>query len=267
MIIPASANSTPYENAALIGPALIKGGPEMPSQAEYLAAIRSSPDDDALRLAYAEWLDSQHHPQAQLIRVQCALAKLNADAPGRETLEEDESSLLGNNEERWVSSFDKGDVLYTLFRRGFVEGIRFHLQDLREQLTRFSTSPYVSVLRHINVDESVCNDETLSEMLNFDYLSHVEDLNLARTNIGPKSLRSLAASRALANVRGLTLNYNQIGPFGAKCLAQSVGMKCLRNLGVAECAIGDEGLIALAGAPFVANLIEINLRTNQIGPA
>lgn len=46
-----------------------------------LAAIEAHPDDDTPRLAYADWLDEQDEPiQAELIRVQCAIAALDAAA-------------------------------------------------------------------------------------------------------------------------------------------------------------------------------------------
>lgn len=45
-----------------------------------LAAIRDSPDDDAPRLIYADWLEEHGEPErAEFIRVQCRLARINLD--------------------------------------------------------------------------------------------------------------------------------------------------------------------------------------------
>src|SRR5262245_32308897 len=42
-----------------------------------LGAIRDQPEDDTLRLAYADWLDEHDDPdRAEFIRVQCRLAVL-----------------------------------------------------------------------------------------------------------------------------------------------------------------------------------------------
>ena len=47
-----------------------------------LEAIRASPDDDAPRLVYADWLEEHgDQPRAEFIRVQCALARLPQDDP------------------------------------------------------------------------------------------------------------------------------------------------------------------------------------------
>jgi uncharacterized protein (TIGR02996 family) len=44
----------------------------------FQASILESPDDDALRLIYADWLDEHGQPKrAEFIRVQCQLAQLD----------------------------------------------------------------------------------------------------------------------------------------------------------------------------------------------
>ena len=48
----------------------------MPTAADFLRAIRADPDADAVRLAYADWLeDDGDADRAEFIRVQCALAE------------------------------------------------------------------------------------------------------------------------------------------------------------------------------------------------
>ncbi|MBY0460679.1 MAG: TIGR02996 domain-containing protein [Gemmataceae bacterium] len=58
-------------------------------EAALLAAIRSQPDEDTPRLAYADWLDENEAPiQAEFIRLQCRLASGSAaDADYPDTLE------------------------------------------------------------------------------------------------------------------------------------------------------------------------------------
>ena len=49
----------------------------------FLCAIREAPDDDAPRLVYADWLDECKEPaRAELIRVQCELARLGTGTSG-----------------------------------------------------------------------------------------------------------------------------------------------------------------------------------------
>jgi uncharacterized protein (TIGR02996 family) len=72
----------------------------------FLQAIRETPDDDAPRLFYADWLDEYFGPEgaarAELIRVQCALASLPADDPGRPALAEREKALLDAHRLAWT---------------------------------------------------------------------------------------------------------------------------------------------------------------------
>src|SRR4051812_35587257 len=72
------------------------------TRADLLTAIREKPDDDAPRLALADWLDKHGDPErAEFIRVQCALAKIGPDDPDDPALEEREQQLLDANEARW----------------------------------------------------------------------------------------------------------------------------------------------------------------------
>src|SRR4051812_10743016 len=67
----------------------------MTNAAAFLQAIREEPDDDALRLVFADWLDDNGQPeQAELIRLQCRLARLGEDDPECAGLERRQRELL-----------------------------------------------------------------------------------------------------------------------------------------------------------------------------
>src|SRR6476620_1565325 len=61
-----------------------------------LRAVFEHPEDDAPRLAYADWLDEfgGEPERAALIRVQCEHERLPADDPRRAVLERQAASLL-----------------------------------------------------------------------------------------------------------------------------------------------------------------------------
>src|SRR5438045_2432766 len=44
--------------------------------ANFLQAILAAPEDDALRLVYADWLDDRGDPRGEYLRCQCARAAL-----------------------------------------------------------------------------------------------------------------------------------------------------------------------------------------------
>jgi uncharacterized protein (TIGR02996 family) len=59
----------------------------MNEEEAFRQAIVESPDDDTPRLIYADWLDDHGDAdQANLIRVQCRLARLPDDDPERPAL-------------------------------------------------------------------------------------------------------------------------------------------------------------------------------------
>ncbi|HYT91148.1 MAG TPA: TIGR02996 domain-containing protein, partial [Gemmataceae bacterium] len=67
----------------------------MSEERVFLQAIREDPEDDSVRLIYADWLEEQGHAaRAELIRVQCTLAGMLAGDPRRVALEDHERTLL-----------------------------------------------------------------------------------------------------------------------------------------------------------------------------
>src|SRR5262245_1361961 len=59
----------------------------------FLQAILETPDDDAPRLVYADWLEEQGDPHGPFIRLQCQLAAMADDDPRRLLLEAEEARL------------------------------------------------------------------------------------------------------------------------------------------------------------------------------
>lgn len=92
----------------------------MTEEQPFLTAIIENPNDDVPRLIYADWLDDHgQEERAELIRVQCALARgASSDlAPG---LAEREKALLASD---WAQNPCRGwltEYGYA-WRRGFVE--------------------------------------------------------------------------------------------------------------------------------------------------
>src|SRR5437870_4931167 len=88
----------------------------MSDQAALLAAICAHPDDDTLRLVYADWLDENlpdampspaagPSARAEYIRVQCRLARQPLDDPDYPELLEREEDLAG-----WLQTHAKEDA-------------------------------------------------------------------------------------------------------------------------------------------------------------
>lgn len=52
----------------------------MRASEHFLVAIRASPDDDAPRLVYADWLEERGDVRGEFIAIQCALVGMAEDA-------------------------------------------------------------------------------------------------------------------------------------------------------------------------------------------
>src|SRR3954466_8054358 len=87
-----------------------------------LQAIRDRPDDDALRLVLADWLeDHGDSEQAEFIRVRIERARLPDEDDRQAELEARERRLLLKHAERWVPA--ELPLSWTRFRRGLPEGL------------------------------------------------------------------------------------------------------------------------------------------------
>jgi uncharacterized protein (TIGR02996 family) len=87
---------------------------------DLLQTIIENPDDDALRLVFADWLeDHSELERAEFIRVQIELAKLPNLDKRRPVLEERQTELLLRNEGEWVKPIRHCVVSWT-FQRGFI---------------------------------------------------------------------------------------------------------------------------------------------------
>src|SRR4051812_20765462 len=95
----------------------------MSTQDAFLRAIVESPDDDAPRLVYADWLeDHGGSARADLIRVQCELARGVRGVRRRLQLEARQRGLLAEHGRAWARPLAKL-VKGWEFRRGFVERV------------------------------------------------------------------------------------------------------------------------------------------------
>src|SRR3954466_9340775 len=88
----------------------------------FLRAVCDEPDDDAVRLIFADWLTEQGDPRGTFIRVQFALAGLPEDHASRPELEECERKLLTRHRKEWAAPLPSWVGRYE-FRKGFVERI------------------------------------------------------------------------------------------------------------------------------------------------
>src|SRR5947209_3533135 len=117
----------------------------MPPEDGFLHDIGDHPDDDTPRLVYADWLEEHGGPggeaRAEVIRVQCTLARLDEADDRRWELEARERRLLRAHGKHWAGPL-RPLVRRWRFRRGFVEDVTLRAEDfLRRAPELFARHP------------------------------------------------------------------------------------------------------------------------------
>jgi uncharacterized protein (TIGR02996 family) len=109
----------------------------MADRAGFLAALRAAPDDEALRLIFADWLDEQGDPLGAFIRLQIELEPLrhDYDQPRAEELRRREQQMLTEHGPAWLGPLHEliGDKFAPVFRRGFVEAAAMPVDVFRDR--------------------------------------------------------------------------------------------------------------------------------------
>jgi uncharacterized protein (TIGR02996 family) len=103
------------------------------------AAVRENPEDDTLRLAFADWFDEHGDPdRADFLRTQVELGRTPQEDDRRTALEIRERELLAGHAAGWAAprpvfpgflpseSREERKGFWSVFRRGFLEGIGWH---------------------------------------------------------------------------------------------------------------------------------------------
>src|SRR5438552_18436242 len=119
----------------------------MTNEANFLAAIRESPDDDAVRLIFADWLEEQGDTdRAEFIRVQVERAGLHEDDPRTQDLLDREQELLALHREVWVGGLDE-IVEEVEFQRGLPEKVVVKAKDFEKHGGRLFDNTAVREVR------------------------------------------------------------------------------------------------------------------------
>src|SRR5262245_10720470 len=95
-----------------------------PGYEPFLRAICENPEDDTVRLVFADWLDENGDPdRAEFIRLQIERARLRAEGHDSETLVKRDLELRHTHSETWRGELPRlSGVNWQRFWRGFVSG-------------------------------------------------------------------------------------------------------------------------------------------------
>jgi uncharacterized protein (TIGR02996 family) len=226
----------------------------------FLEAILDDPDDEGLRLIFADWLEEQGQPRGEFIRTQCTLAGLPADDRRRRSLEARERQLLARHRDEWLGPLRSLAYLWG-FRRGFAEEVTLPAKVFLDHADTFFRSTPVLLARLLN------SASRLGELAESPYLARLTALHLTDNQIGNADLMTLLDAADLGRLATLRLGNNGLGDAGIQALAECPRLTGLRTLNLQKNSIGNAGAYALAMSPHLAGLTALYLGDNQIGPA
>lgn len=261
-----------------------------------LEGVLADPDDDALRLVYADWLTEQGDPRGELIAVQCALARLAPTDAGRKPLEERQWALLSLHQEPWKKALGP-ELVNVKFRRGFIEEATLSVEAFvdkaevifaREPLKSLqiynvgaegaallAASPWLRKLSGLRfsstngASELALGLEGLGLLLGSRHLGALHSLSLAgqtADDLGVLILAKLGPA-ALPQLQSLQLTDDRLSAVGVEALCATKWFRRLRRVSLADNALREVGVEALAFAPGATAWDELDLDGNMVGDA
>lgn len=195
----------------------------MDEQRRLLQAVLDAPQDDAARLAYADWCDRQSDPRGEFIRLQVQYP----DTPGAlrsAAGTQRERQLLSANEELWTRSF-AGIATAWRFSRGFLEFVEADANLWLKEAGLWLTLQPITRLRVTSLRP------VIERFFADEHLLRIRSLYLTDCKLLDDDVEVLAHSSNLRNIEVLELSFNQIGAAGAEALASSQNLPALRTLG------------------------------------
>ncbi|MBI1917087.1 MAG: TIGR02996 domain-containing protein [Planctomycetes bacterium] len=263
----------------------------------FLEAIIEEPDDDGLRLIYADWLEEHGgEARAEFIRVQIERARLPDTDARQWDLAERERELLAEHEANWTAAL-RPFVRRCGFRRGFVEEITVNAQPLvYHAQTIFRLAP----VRHLAVrgvmsfasqPDAAARTEPLLEfapdwrtidlayerierkglvlglLARWDCFPALMGLNLEGNWLSRQSIEEFADSPLLGQLTSLGLAKNGFGPDGWAEVLRSKYCKRLQELRLGDNHLTAEQVSLFGGPPATERLLRLDLSFNPLGAA
>jgi uncharacterized protein (TIGR02996 family) len=230
----------------------------------FLRDIVSNPDDEAVRLIYADWLEEQGNPRGEFIRIQCQLARWAGDstdwrdwamiARNLTHLRKREKELLKEHGDTWKAALGVTQ-LNPEFRRGFVEKLQLPTKAFVERGEEY--------FRLMPLQEVVFfpRDLSMAQLADCPLLGRLRSVAFLQ----PLSLRDMglfASSSHLQRLTRLTLSTTLLGDISVRALAGSPLLSQLTALDLRRSGITMESLRALLRSPVWEHLHHIDIRGN-----
>lgn len=215
----------------------------MAEQDELRQAVLDNPDDDAPRLAYADWCEQQSdgptRTRGEFIRAQLKLTGQIKSLTYEEwfDLSTREAELRKTYQSVWAGELGALVSDYT-FNRGFVEFISLSAPRFLEHAPQLLS---LAPIRHLKLSEVLW---VLDDLLVSPYLRQIRSLDLERCGLLDEHVKKLAQSAVLDHLCWLSLAENNLSLAAAAALAESPLSKQLVYVSFYHNAVDPGGLYA-----------------------
>jgi uncharacterized protein (TIGR02996 family) len=237
----------------------------MSRQQSLLQGILDDPDDDAIRLIYADWLEEHDQPdRAEFIRVQLALHQLrDAAVEAQQTLRQREKALWAKHGATWKEELPAWARSGVTYERGFAWQVSATMAQLVQGGRKlWRTAPMQAVNLVVGRNKA---GERIEEFALQPFLKRVRSLSLAWNQLSPIDVEMILSSPHLLGLRSLWLAGNEEGDTLARLVASEPAWVAeLQILDLRETMLGDAGATALAAARW-QQLAALDLGGNSIG--
>jgi uncharacterized protein (TIGR02996 family) len=266
--------------------------PTSAAEEAFLPSILARYHDDGPRLIYADFLDESDTPadrgRADLIRTQCALAKLSELHSGRAHLLNLEADLLRQFLPAWTEHLRELAVGFE-FRRGLLDTVsvdaatflargeelfrrapirRLRLLDAGRHVAQLAQCPLLARVRELDLCGNDLGNGGVNVLLRSPHLTRVEELDLSFNGVSDGGVRLIARGGSLPELRALLLTDNgQIGGEGLRELAESPQLAGLRTLDVSGNDVDDAGVRAVVDSRWLTRLHTFRVFANRVGDA
>jgi uncharacterized protein (TIGR02996 family) len=214
-----------------------------------LAKILADPDDDQLRLVYADELIERDDPRGELIQIQCAEEGGTGGRPGDDwrALRKKADRIIAKHQKAWLAPF-RESIYRWAFERGFLGHVWGDPADFPKKAeVLFAMEPVETV--HITGMKPAAAGKLGAK----DVWRPVRVLDLSSQRMKGPEVTAFFAKARFEKLRELQIWRNPMGDDGAKSIA-GAGLPPLRDLGVETCGLGPAGAEAIARVKLVERL-------------
>jgi uncharacterized protein (TIGR02996 family) len=239
----------------------------------FLADICARPDDDTPRLVYADWLEDNGQPErAELIRVQCELAREPEEPARYRELLTRQHELLSTHASTWLGPLAEWRRRSTRpffdrwkFRRGMLWGACRTAQFLVKQTQAMVAEWFPRAgLVELSLQGKA---KRISDLPACPLLARLHSLEICEASVQPEAIRALVTSPNLTGLSALSLSDCRASAAATRALAQAVGLRRLRSLRLQD--IRDGGALdacrVLTESGVLGRLTVLALPSNRLG--